>query len=228
MQTLVFVRSWQSIICVITFLIVLAALWGCAQNKNTPTKAPEQMDASGSILPLKPQPSATAIRPGLSVLYFYNFNYRDAAKIPTGQKAIEKGRPGKPIPFLNHSFGPRNVFDSKSSRKIAMLMTGMIKLPHPGQYRFMAISNDGIQVFLDKRRIISDPDVHSDRPSQKAEVNIADGDWLAPGWYPLTVKYYQRKGTATIKLFWQRPNDADFAIIPAEAYAHMVPPDKSN
>ncbi len=35
--------------------------------------------------------------------------------------------------------------------------------------------------------------------------------------------YFQRKGTATLELYWKPPGqeDADFVLVPAEAFAHI-------
>jgi hypothetical protein len=45
------------------------------------------------------------------------------------------------------------------------------------------------------------------------------------GWTPIRLRYFQRKGTATLKLYWQPPGSEAFAVIPASAYAHGPPVD---
>ena len=85
----------------------------------------------------------------------------------------------------------------------------------PGTYRFQAMSNDGLRVTVNNKRVIFDPPVHSDRLSETGEVIIAN-----PNWYPIAVKYYQRKGSARLELYWQPPGAKVFEIIPADAYGH--------
>ena len=41
------------------------------------------------------------------------------------------------------------------------------------------------------------------------------------GWYPMLIKYFQKKGTAALSLYWKPPGAAEFSVIPAEAYAHL-------
>ncbi len=167
------------------------------------------------------KPSAISqekLQPGLSVLYIHNFRYRHLDKLPTGKKLKRKGKPGKPIPSLNHSFGKDEVFDSGVSRLIGLHMTGFIHLDKPGEYRFKAYVNDGIRVFISEQLVVDEPQGYAnigDRHTQIGNAMISQ-----PGWYPLLIRYFQRKGTATIILYWQKPGDKDFSVIPEAAYAH--------
>ena len=99
-----------------------------------------------------------------------------------------------------------------------MRMQGFILFQKAGRYTFQARSNDGIKVLIGNEMIVNDPEVHADRYSDQIPLNIP-----APGWYPLTVEYFQRKGTAATELYWKGPDMKAFAIIPAEAYAHSDP-----
>lgn len=156
------------------------------------------------------------LEPGLSVLYFYGF-YRNLAQMPRGKKRVLKvGIPGKPIPYLNHQFGEGEVFDSGRAKGVGMQMDGFIRFEKPGDYVFQARTNDGFRLFIDEHRIINDPAVHSDRLSETAIVKVSE-----PGWYPMRVRYFQRKGTAALQLFWQEPGKSQQVPVPAEAYAHL-------
>jgi hypothetical protein len=199
------------------FLAVLAAccglLWGCS---NPP---PEQQQLLPS--PLKIQLSAPAListtdlSPGLAVIYLDKF-YRKLAQMPNLPEATSKGRSGRPIPLLNHQFGKDGlVFDSGEKTGIGMVMTGYLHLAKPGEYCFQALSNDGIELVLDQKLLFEDPTVHKDRLSP---IGIADVD--SGGWYPLTLRYFQRKGTATLKLYWKPPGAMEFSIVPKKIYAH--------
>ena len=155
------------------------------------------------------------LEPGLSVIYFHGF-YRNLAQMPRGKNAIEKGIPGKPILYLDHQFGEDIVFDSGRSKGVGMQMDGFIRFETPGKYIFQARTNDGFRFAIDGRTIIEDPSVHSDRMSQRTIVEVTK-----PGWYPVQVLYFQRKGTATIQLFWQAPENDQQVPVPAQAYAHL-------
>lgn len=167
---------------------------------------------------LQPQPADAALQPGLAVLYFNEF-FRHLDQMPKGARAQKEGKIGKPIPMLNHQFGKEEVFDSGRKEGVGVQLTGFLKLSQIGEYGFQARSNDGIRVSLDDHVMIDDPNVHSDRWSNQAVVAI-----VKPGWYSLQVLYFQRKGTAAIELYWRRPGDTKFEIIPPAAYAHALAP----
>lgn len=161
------------------------------------------------------------LEPGLRVLYF-NGMFRNVRQIPDGDRAIlEKGRPGAPILVIDHQFGEDEVFDSGKNRGVGVQMKGYLLLEQKGRYQFQALSNDGIEVFIDGKSILIDPDVHSDRLS-KVETLVVE----KTGWHALMVKYFQRKGSAAITLYWTPPGKDAFEVIPAKAYAHL--PDDSN
>ena len=160
-------------------------------------------------------PNQGTFQPGLEVLYYDAF-YRNVDQMPTGSK-IGKGRPGKVVPYLNHNFDKGQVFDSGRGRGVGVRLTGQLLITQPGQITFKAKSNDGIRVFINDQVVLNDPDVHSDRYKESSPLEFS-----APGYYNLTVLYFQRKGTAAIELWWKLPGAQDFSIIPAEAYAHTA------
>jgi hypothetical protein len=156
----------------------------------------------------------TAVEPGLPVYFRYSF-YRHIDRMPTDDSMMTEGKPGQPVAFLNHQF-KESVFDSNSEKGVGVFLKGYLKMDVPGTYQFKAMSNDGIRVIVNGEIVVLDPTVHSDRFSEIGQVTIA-----RPGWYPLTVKYFQRKGTARLELYWLPPGGKDFEIIPAAAYGHI-------
>jgi len=155
-----------------------------------------------------------SLNPGLSVLYFNRF-VRHVGQLPEGKSAERAGRVGAPIPMLDHRFGKGEVFGSGRSRGVGLQLTGFIRFDAPGEYVLKARSNDGIRLYINGQMIFEDPTVHSDRFSPEGSVQVTTA-----GWYPLLIQYFQRKGTATLELYWQIPGADGFKIIPAEAYAH--------
>lgn len=161
------------------------------------------------------------LEPGLRVLYF-NGMFRNVRQIPDGDRAmLEKGRPGAPISVIDHQFGENEVYDSGRNRGVGVQMKGYLLLEQKGLYQFQALSNDGLEVFIDGRSILIDPDVHSDRLSKVETLAVQE-----TGWHALMVKYFQRKGSAALTLYWKPPGKAAFEVIPARAYAHL--PDASD
>jgi len=160
-----------------------------------------------------------SIGPGLAVLYFDDF-YRNVDEMPSGAAALKQGRPGKPVPNLDYRFGNGPVLDSGLSRGVGVRMTGLMRFPTAGKYLLKARSNDGVRIFIDGEKIIDDPDVHSDRYSAEAAVQIDRS-----GWYPLRVQYFQRKGSATLELYWKMPGQGGFEIVPAASFGHVAKTD---
>lgn len=181
--------------------------------------------AGASCAPLQPtlqlsplsEETAKNLQPGLQPRYFTKFMARDVRELPEDADPQLKSWLGEPIAQLNNQFGESEVFGSGLSRGVGMRMRGALFFPTPGPYAFQALSNDGIQMFLGNRLVVSDPVQHSDRLS-KQEVSV---DIPAAGWYPVQIDYFQRKGTAALQLFWTTPDNATMTIVPADAYGHL-------
>ena len=208
------------------FIWALLFLWvavvgtGCAGTAKEP-EIPESTPLYATdARPLTPQPDANALTPGLAVRYFRGFSMKTLDHIPSGEFAEEIGRQGKPIPYINHSFGRGVVFDSGRKTNISLRMTGLINFQQTGQYVLQAMLNDGVRVYIDGQRVINASrwKKEGDRLSNLGYVTINTA-----GWYPMELEYYQKLGTATLKLFWQTPDSKEMVPIPAEAYAHMEP-----
>jgi len=160
--------------------------------------------------PLSPQPDEQSLQPGLAA-YYYKKKIRHLGRFPT-----HGWRPGKPILELNHRFGKKAVFGSGLSRTICVKMEGVLGLHQAGTYQFKALSNDGIRITIGGVVVAEDPSVHSDRFTEPVAIQIE-----TPGWYPVLVEYFQRKGTAALQFHWQPPGSEAFGIVPAQAYAHV-------
>ena len=152
--------------------------------------------------------------PGLSVVYFYK-KIRHIDEMSNDQWTAKNGLPGEPIPIIAHQFGNGEVFGSGERQGVCVQMQGYLNFKEPGIYLIKANSNDGIRVFLDNKMILNDPDQHSARFTSKAEIEIKQ-----PGHYSILVRYFQRKGTATLEMYWKTPATESFDIIPAMAYSH--------
>ena len=154
--------------------------------------------------------------PGLVPVYYQNFFQRDLTGLPKGKHPEYPSTPGKPILQIDHQFNRNNVFDSGTNRGIGIRMNGYINFAETGVYEMQALSNDGVFLYLSDQLVLADPKQHSDRLSNLAFVTID-----TPGWYPVTLEYFQRKGTAALKLLWKTPTGKGQVPLPAEAYAHQ-------
>lgn len=168
------------------------------------------------IKDIKPESlEESMIVPGLKATYYLGFFKRDVGylqKMVTGEfKSFE----GKPITQINHQFERGEVFDSGEKRGVAIRMRGYLHFRQPGEYSMQALSNDGVLLHISDQLALNDPKQHSDQLSNIARITIG-----TPGWYPLSIDYFQRKGTAAFKLFWKIPGAEEFEVIPKWAYGH--------
>jgi hypothetical protein len=205
--------KYQKLILWISLMMFLAGLGQGIAAEPEP-HALQPLEISG-LVPEKGLSDDKMLKPGLSSIYILKF-FRHIDQMPVQDPNLTAERVGSPIIFLNHRFSEEEpIFDSGVSRGIGIQMNGFLKFPEAGKYGMMAFSNDGIRVQICGKTILSDPNVHSDRFSPQAVLDIPK-----PGWYPVMIQYFQRKGTAAIEMHWKLPGKADFAVIPAEAYAH--------
>ena len=160
--------------------------------------------------------AVAALMPGLTPRYYVEFFERHLDRLPATESSQYPSFNGKPILELNHQFGKKEVFDSRTGRGVGIRMKGFMKLDTKGIYEFQALSNDGIIMLMDGKVILNDPEQHSDRLSNVGIVDIKE-----PGWYPVVIEYFQRKGTAALKLFWKTPGTDTLVPVPAQIYAHL-------
>jgi len=197
-------------------LLLLSLLIG------TPCYSADQQNAKGSpqtsvsITTAKPVAlSQDILKQGLTVTYYLKFFKRNLSYINEMKTGEFESLKGKPITHLDHQFGKTNVFDSGTNRGVAMRMKGYLYFPESGTYNIQALSNDGIFVYISDTLAISDPKQHADRLSNITQIVLDKAGWL-----PVTVEYFQRKGTAAIRLLWQTPGSNTFVPIPASSYGH--------
>jgi hypothetical protein len=167
------------------------------------------------LVPRKELSGDPELKPGLLPIYIYKF-FKSVDQLPKLDIKTTKEKVGAPILFLDHHFGKEElIFDSGVSQGIGIQMNGFLKFSEPGKYTLKTLSNDGITVWICDKRIVWDPSIHTDHLSDEVVLDIQK-----PGWYPLMIKYFQRKATAAIAMYWKLPGKTDFSVIPAEAYAH--------
>ncbi len=157
------------------------------------------------------------LKSGLSVTYLKGF-WRSIGQMPGQDWFLKYGNPGKPIPYINHRFGKGNVFDSGENKGIGVQMIGCLFLDRPGLWQFKALSNDGISVLIDNIQVVNDPNWHArgDRFSDPMGLQATRA-----GYYGMVLRYFQRKGTATLEFYWKPPGSKEFSIVPKNAYWHL-------
>jgi hypothetical protein len=173
--------------------------------------SPAPAQSVSGIRPANPQPAADAIVPGLATEYL---RLGSETRHVDDVERAGRGHKGKPLEMIDYNTGNDYVLTSEEKTFLGARITGYIKLDKPGTYIFTTQSNDGVRLKIGGKTIIEDPDVHADQFSANVSVQVAE-----PGWYDFYIIYFQRKGTATLELYWQPPGAEDFDFVPAEAFA---------
>ena len=208
------------ILLTVPAMFFLSSCSNPTQDKTSPSaaaiNAPLEVERIlvDTAQPAKINPSE--LKPGLDAVYYTNYFKRDVKGLPHGKNPDYPRFKRGPILELNHSFGRGKVFESGTNRGVGIRMKGFIHFDTEGVYELQAISNDGILLYLDEQLVLSDPGQHSDRPSNVGVVTVNK-----PGWYATTIEYFQRKGTATLKLLWKKPGENEQQPLPQSAYRHQ-------
>jgi hypothetical protein len=166
-------------------------------------------DPISGLRPAEPQPAAQELTPGLSVQYAYAIvNHIDELK-------GKKFEAGPPVTHLDWRMGTGIVLTSKQREGVGATITGLVLLEKPGVYGFEVTSNDGVRLEVGGKLVHEDPGVHADTTSDKIEVKVE-----RPGWYPISIQYFQKRSTATLVVRWVEPGAGKPVPVAPKALAH--------
>ncbi len=73
---------------------------------------------------------------------------------------------------------------------------GMIFIPKSGDYQFITISDDGSEVYLDKRLVVNNGGFHG----LQEQIGTAS---LEKGFHPIRIHYMQGLGAADFRVYWK-------------------------
>ena len=209
---------WESAMRALVRSATIGALAALAMTLGSASTAWSQ-DGFHGLKPFTPQPADSALKPGLTVRY-YNTKVRYLDELVRFISS-RPGTPGEPLRALDYADkGPgAYVLGTDRPELVAAVIDGLMRFDTPGRYELAFVINDCIQFFLDGQMLFAkDWDGTPSLLWDSFFVNIEQ-----PGWYPLHLIYYQRKGTAALELNWKRPGQAgDLAVVPAEAYAYIA------
>lgn len=162
------------------------------------------------LTPASPQPSA--LSPGLAVKY---------ARIPSAvrelegaERALKKGKPGKPLVGLTYEDTDGKVLTSDSFEKIAAEITGYIKFPRAGTYTLDFLNNDGMRMAIGGKQVALYDGIHACGYAGEIEVNVPSA-----GYYAIEATYFQRKGTSCLLMEWGSSSD-DLELVTNDVFFH--------
>jgi hypothetical protein len=163
-----------------------------------------------------PQPDAGKLKPGLAVSYHMG-RFQTLAEM-MGIIGKSEGDKGRPLPMLNYEGAEgTKVMTSDRTDTVGAIIDGFIKFPEPGTYVLKVMSNDGISLDIGGKTVFEDGSVHVTDYSDGLPLKIDTA-----GWYPLHIRYFQKKGGYALGLYWRTPKGAgNYVVVPAEMYAHL-------
>lgn len=172
-------------------------------------------DAVTGLAPLAVQPSSSDLEQGLGVTYYRRiFNLIGEV---SAFALTNPGVKGEPINVLDYKSGSADVLTSGSADAVGAEIRGVINFARAGVYTLALESNDGVELSIGGKLIVSDPGVHADRFSPLVPVEITE-----PGWYSFEMTYFEKQNTATLRLYWLPPGEAGgLKFVPARALAHL-------
>jgi len=129
-------------------------------------------DPVTGLQPASPQPSAEQLRPGPAVTYYFN-KFDHTREISEWAK-YKPGVKGEPILIIDYFVGDGDVLTSGRADHVGADIRGYINFPVAGTYTMAMRSNDGVDLKIGGKRVVYDPDVHSDRFSDLVPVEIAE------------------------------------------------------
>ena len=90
--------------------------------------------------------------------------------------------------------------------------TGVVRVPKPGKWKFLTVSDDGSRLLLNRRMIVDNGGSHEMREAA-GEVELEAGD------YPIVIEYFDRFAHAGIRVLWEGPGQGK-DVIGAHALFH--------
>lgn len=146
-------------------------------------------------------PAADAMEPG-ATLRVWDVGQRMSAlpelvdgQTPNISKRIDT------LDLQHADFGLKNQFYAEVETRVTVI--------EPGDYTFHLTSDDGSALFVNGKPVISHDGLHA-AETKSGTVKLAMGD------HPITVRYFQNAGHASLRLQWSPPGEAKPVAIPTE------------
>jgi alpha-L-fucosidase len=100
--------------------------------------------------------------------------------------------------------------------RFAIRLTGLLKAPERGVYRFELTSDDGSELWIDGKLVVDNGGLHGATPKSG---DIA----LAAGCHAIDLRMFESVGSESLSLRWRLPNAASFTAIPSQAWSRRDP-----
>lgn len=117
---------------------------------------------------------------------------------------------------IDHAPTDRSFGGSRIADNFAVRWSGLLRVPAEGQWTFYLESDDGSRLTIDGEILIDHGGLHG--MTEKTGLRT-----LSAGDHPIVVDYFDRGGSAGIRLSWSGPNQEKAVV---ESFAHHATPRK--
>ena len=135
---------------------------------------------------------------GLSGSYFDNANFTGASVTRID-------------PSIDFSWGTGAPAAGIDADTFSVRWTGQIEAPYSGTYTFYTQGDEGIRLWIDNVQVIND---WNSRGSEASGTIVL----TAGQRYAIRVEYYERRGTATVRLLWSHDSIAKSVVAAQQLY----------
>ena len=161
------------------------------------------------IAGLDPKQVYTSLPKPLPTAWLVGAIYTD--KIDVAPRDFNQGFPNLPKPKQRDTL----------LEWFAIHYKGNLVVPTAGDYQFKITSDDGSLVLIESNIVVDNDGQHGFVSAQSENVP------LEAKVYPIEILYYQGpKFSLGIQLFWKKPGDSDYSIIPATAFEKLQKSEK--
>lgn len=115
------------------------------------------------------------------------------------------------INFELHGKGPVRRLGAEN---FSVRWTGFVRIPDDGSYEFDTRSDDGVRLWIDDAQVIDNWTVHR----EALDRTTLD---LKAGLHAIRLEWFQRRGPATMQLYWRTATDPSPRIVEPD---FLVPP----
>ncbi|MBX6379658.1 MAG: fibronectin type III domain-containing protein [Thermoflavifilum aggregans] len=180
------------------------------QHDSTYSIQVKALDAAGNVSNPSNQITAIPRYAGLSYnFYTYTGNWNNLPNL------------NNLTPVFSGTSNNFSLSPATQSTYFAFAWNGYIHIPYSGTYTFYTNSDDGSQLFINNTLVVNNDGLHS------ATEKSGTYSFTQPGWYPITVWYYQQTGGFSLTVSWAKSSGTgSFAksAIPDSAFAETVSP----
>ncbi len=124
---------------------------------------------------------------------------------------------------VNMDWGSGAIDGSVGSDNVSVRWVGRLEIPEEGSYTFHTVSDDGVALYVNERKIIDNWSNHAPTTNSSSSVYFASD--MAGKRVPIVLEWFENGGGAVIRLYWTKPSSTSNEIIPMK---YLYPPANPN